>query len=139
MRLHETKLHVCNIIFASFINLSKQNATQNSYKVHQPAQISQNHRFCFSKRVLLRTFFQGLFNGRQQTESAVAPLPPCQLKQGFTRTFPRNQDVVVKLKYELIFITFQCFFNFLADPKPICFTQMIPPTFGSFSFFQASL
>ena len=30
----------------------------------------------------------------------------CVLKQGFTRSFPRIQDVTVKLKYELIFIKF---------------------------------
>ena len=30
----------------------------------------------------------------------------CVLKWGFTRTFPRNQDVTVKLKSELIFIKF---------------------------------
>ena len=30
----------------------------------------------------------------------------CVLKKGFTRTFPRNQDVTVKLKSELIFIKF---------------------------------
>ena len=45
---------------------------------------------------------------------------------GFMRTFPRNQDVTVKLKSELIFIKFWYFFNVLADPKPICFTQTIP-------------
>ena len=33
-----------------------------------------------------------------------------------TRTFPRNQDVSVKLKSELIFIKFWYFFNLLADP-----------------------
>ena len=50
----------------------------------------------------------------------------CVLKQSFMRTFPRNQDVTVKLKSELIFIKFQYFFNVLADPKPICSTQTIP-------------
>ena len=33
----------------------------------------------------------------------------CVLKQGFTRTYPRNQDLTVKLKSELIFIRFQYF------------------------------
>ena len=46
----------------------------------------------------------------------------CVLKQGFTRTFPRNQDVTVKLKSELIFTKFQYSFNTLANSKPICFT-----------------
>ena len=45
---------------------------------------------------------------------------------GFTQTFPRNQDVSVKLKFELIFIKFKYFFNVLADPKSIYFTQTIP-------------
>ena len=47
----------------------------------------------------------------------------------FIQTFPRNQDVTVKLKSELIFIKFQYFFNVLADPKSICFTQTIPSMF----------
>ena len=50
----------------------------------------------------------------------------CILKQGFTWTFPRNQDVTVKLKFELIFMKFYYFFNVLANPKPICFTETIP-------------
>ena len=82
-----------------------------------------------------------------------APSALC-VEIGFTRTFARNQDVTVKLKSELIFIKFQYFFNVLVDPKPICFThtfhqcvnhkkklclRYVLPTFGSFSFFQASL
>ena len=47
----------------------------------------------------------------------------CVLKQGFMRTFPRHQDVTVKLKFEFIFIKFQHIFNVLADQKPIRFTQ----------------
>ena len=59
-------------------------------------------------------------------------------------TFPSNQDVKVTLNSELIFIKFLYFFNVLANPKPIGFTQTIPkrklrlryssPTFGCFSF-----
>ena len=50
----------------------------------------------------------------------------CVLKQCFALIHPRNQDVTVKLKSELIFIKFQYFFYVLANPKPICFTQTIP-------------
>ena len=64
-------------------------------------------------------------------------------------TFTSNQDVKVTLNSELIFIKFLYFFNVLANPKPIGFTQTIPsmcepkrklrlryssPTFGCFSF-----
>ena len=52
----------------------------------------------------------------------------CVLKLGFMRTFPRNQDLTVKLKSRFIFIKFYYFFNVLAGPKPICFTQTIPST-----------
>ena len=34
------------------------------------------------------------------------PPPNCVLKYGFMQTFSRNQDVTVRLKSELIFITF---------------------------------
>ena len=34
------------------------------------------------------------------------PQPPLCVEMGFTRTFPRNQDVKVKLKSELISIKF---------------------------------
>ena len=41
------------------------------------------------------------------------------------RIFPRNHSVTVKLTFELIFIKFKYFFDVLANPWPICFTQMI--------------
>ena len=41
-------------------------------------------------------------------------------------TFTSNQDVKVTLNSELIFIKFLYFFNVLANPKPIGFTQTIP-------------
>ena len=47
----------------------------------------------------------------------------CLLKQCFTRTFPRNQHVTVKLKSELLFTKFWYLFHVLADLKSICFTQ----------------
>ena len=86
--------------------------------------------------------------------SGIAPSPHSMLKQGFMRIFPRNQSVTVKLTFELIFIKFKYFFDVLANPRPICFTQMIhqcvnhkkrlslryPLTnFSNFSFFQTSL
>ena len=41
------------------------------------------------------------------------------------RTFPRNQDLTVKLNSEFIVIKFQYFFYVLAHPRPICRTLMI--------------
>ena len=63
--------------------------------------------------------------GSLHTAMPMAPPFHCVLKYGFTWTSPRNQDVTVKAKSELIFIKFQYFFNVLFYPKPICFTQMI--------------
>ena len=58
------------------------------------------------------------------------PPPPLCVEIWFSlEIFPRNQDVTVKLKPELIFIKKLYFFNVLANPKPICFTQTISSMF----------
>ena len=41
--------------------------------------------------------------------NSFASIFPTVFKEGFTRTFPRNQDVIVKLKSELSFIKFLLF------------------------------
>ena len=68
---------------------------------------------------------QGLGTSRR-LENALDVQGHCALKQGFMRTFPRNEDETVKLKSELIFIKLNSIFVLvLADHKPICFPQMI--------------
>jgi hypothetical protein len=44
--------------------------------------------------------------GRLNTRGGGGRGGHCVLKYGFTRTFPRNQEVTVKLRSELIFIKF---------------------------------
>ena len=81
--------------------------------------------------------------------------PALCVEKGFTWTFPRIRDVTVKLKSELIFIKkFSIHLMSLPTPsqsvshkrfhqcvnhKKKLILRHVLPTFGSFSFFQASL
>ena len=42
----------------------------------------------------------------EPVRGAIAPPPPLCFEWGFTRTFPRNQDATVTLKFEIISIKF---------------------------------
>ena len=126
------KLHCCHIV----------NPEQTVLLISGKAKLidSQKNSFSFSTRAMtlklskrLRIFFsENQWEPYQCLKIKVmvvmGPLGGrghCVLKQGFTQTFPRNQDVSVKLKSETIFIKFQYSFNVLTDPKSICSTQMI--------------